>query len=65
MSELASVCDVVIPFDSMVMGEKALIEPRGYRDDNYFQKSGLYSLVVDNLAYSMYSGRKEVSELIP
>ena len=65
MSELASVCDAVIPFDTLVMGENALIEPKGYSDQNCFQKSGLYSLAMDNLAYPMYSGRKELHELIP
>jgi len=65
MSELASICDAVVPFDSVVMGKQALIEPKSYSDDNLFQKSGLYSLALDNLAYPMYSGRTELNELIP
>lgn len=65
MSELASICDGVVPFDSVVMGEHTLMEPKSYSDENLFQKSGLYSLALDNLAYPLYSGRNELHELIP
>jgi hypothetical protein len=55
MSELASICDLVIPLDSIVMGGQALIEPKGFSDSNLFQKSGLYSLALDSLMNSVYS----------
>jgi len=65
MSELASLCDTVIPMDSIVMGSNALMEPKSYRDDNLFQKSGLYSLCVDNLAHELYAGSSDLHSLIP
>ena len=51
--------------DSIVMGSNALMEPKSFRDDNLFQKSGLYSLCVDNLAYPLYAGASDLHSLIP
>jgi len=65
MSELASICDLVIPLDTLVMGGQALVEPKGYSDSNLFQKSGLYSLALDSLINPVYTQKHDLHSLIP
>ena len=65
MSELASICDLVIPLDTLVLGGQALIEPKGYSDVNLFQKSGLYSLALDSLINPVYSQKHDLHSLLP
>lgn len=64
MSELASVCDLVIPMDTPSFGKKALFNGTRYKDTNYFQKSSLYALAIDNLSNHIYRGRFEVKEML-
>lgn len=64
MSELASVCDLVIPMDTLSIGKKALFNGNRYKDTNYFQKSALYALAIDNLTNHLYRGRFELKEML-
>ena len=64
MSELASVCDLVIPMDTPSIGSKALFNGFRYKDSNYFQKSALYAMAIDNLTNHLYRGRFEMREML-
>ena len=64
MSELASVCDLVVPMDVPSFGEKTHFNKARYADGNYFQKSALYSLAFDNIANHMYKGRFEMRDML-
>ncbi len=64
MSELASVCDLVIPMETPNIGCKAFFNASRYKDSNYFQKSALYALGIDNMVNNVYRGRFEVKDLV-
>jgi hypothetical protein len=64
LSELASLCDVAVPMDTPSFGKKALINGARYQDHNYFQKSALYAMAIDNLANHVYSGRFEAKDMV-
>ncbi len=65
LSELASCCDLVIPLDKVSFGEKTLCTASSFSNENYFQKSALYSLALDNLVHPLYSGKIGLKELVP
>jgi hypothetical protein len=50
--------------DTPSFGKKALINGARYQDHNYFQKSALYAMAIDNLANHVYSGRFEAKDMV-
>ena len=61
MSELATLCKAIIPLEDVVIGNN-LKETclSGFRPESRYHQSAMYSLVVDNMAYSCYNGKNPI-----